>query len=228
MVAGVWTWSISEVEVREQVAHPELRAALAWLLSVADPLWLTLAAINGYFALAATEGLRAARCWALIVAVVAFSGASLSVWVDSPAGTLRYTERLGAKLGAMPFGLPLLWFVVVLGARGLLLLLPRASHGQIALGTGMIAAVFGTILEPVAAKMRVWWLWRAGPTGASEWASTAQSAGAWLLVSAMLAWLLREASVGRAATADTLKPAIAFALLLALTLLAHLGRALEL
>lgn len=227
VVAAIWTWGIGEADVQARVAHPELRDALIWLLGIADPLWLTLAAINGYFALAATEGLNVARRWALVVAVAAFAGASFYVSSGWPLGTIRYTERLGPRLGAMPFGLPLLWFVVVLGARSLLLrLLPRASHGRIALGVGAIAAVFGAILEPVATKVRVWWFWRAGSSGAPDWMLMVQSAGIWLVVSAALAWLLRESRVARTPTADPLRPAIAFGLLTALALLAHLGRAL--
>lgn len=225
IVAILWAFDVRGAEVQARITHPELDAALRWVLDAADLIWISLAAGNVYFCLVAAQGLSTARRWALVIIGGAAAAAAILVWIGGPLGPVRYTDRLGPKLGPVPCALPLLWIVVVLGGRALLLrLLPRASHGQIALGVGLLAALTNLTLEPVAWTQRLWWTWRASAESPAPALFPLPSAAAWLILGAALAYALREQRVVRSA-APSLKPALVLGMLHAMLLSAHLGRA---
>ncbi len=227
IVAVLWAFDVRGAEVQARIAHPELQTALRWLLDAADPLWIVLAAANSYFWLVAAEGLGTARRWSLIL--LGGSGAALALlhWVGGPLSPVRYTARLGPMLGPIPCALPLLWFVVILGARALLQrILPRAGHWQIALGTGVLAAGTALNLEPLASGQRLWWTWRRSLGSAAPTFSPLASGVAWLILGTVLAGLLREQRVAPRAMQRLPRPLLALGLLHALLLAAHLGRAL--
>ena len=96
-----------------------------------------LAAANIYLSLAASEGLRAARRWAGMILLVALGVCVLSLVTRWPLGPISFPRRLGMQIFGVPFGVPLLWFILVAGGREVVArVLPRASHLQVALLTG--------------------------------------------------------------------------------------------
>ena len=188
---------------------PELQTALRALLGILDTTWVVLAMVNMYLSLVAAEGLATARRWTGLILGAAFALAAVSVWTRWPLGPIYFTERLGVKLGPVPLGVPLLWFVVIIGARELTLwLAPRASHRRVAIWTGVLTALTDLALEPVAWKVRVFW-WYAGPghvpAGPPPW-----TCAVWLVAGAALAFFLRETEVVRSVAPRPGRPAAIF------------------
>lgn len=221
-----------------------LQAVLIGFLHWIDPVWAMMAAINVYAFTARREGIDVARRWAglLLVAVIVVAWASAKT--NWPMGPVRYTDRLaplvipnfhhspatperslewiGLRLGPVPLGLPLLWLAVILGARDLALRL-RPSLGQwpLALAVGALGLCFAIALEPLAAKVRVFWLWPPGSVPLHLRAPV-QSYATWFVVSAGLAFLLREKRVATFPQPARRSPAAVYVLLLAVLLLANL------
>jgi uncharacterized membrane protein len=161
-VAIVWSCGIGEGSLEISVSNLDLRAALVWILAHLDLAWITLAAANVYFCLVETIGLATARQWALLVFSVVIAVAWVSVVTGFPLGLIRYGAPLSLKLGPVPLGLPLFWFSIIIGAReALLYFRPRLSQSRLAPGVGMIAFLTDLNLEPLAAKWRGFWFWRA-------------------------------------------------------------------
>jgi uncharacterized membrane protein len=220
-VACVWLGGIGGAELQSGVANPDLRGALDWTLSSLDGLWMLLAAANVYVPLASEEGLKTVRFRAVIVVAAAWLVAALSARAGFPLGPVAYTERLGMTLGAVPFGLPFLWLTLILGARSAASrLAPRASHLAVSLCTGGLVLLSDLNLEPIAWKVRVWWLWYPRRLSVSAWPPVS-SCLTWLVVSSALAFAFRQLEPSRRPTAPSLRPAVVFAVVNALFLLAH-------
>lgn len=219
LAAVVWGWNIGEVELQNWIANPALRAALQWIVGALDLVWISLAGVILYRDTAATEGLNVARRWALIVFFAALAIAWLSVRTGFPLGPIHYTSRLGPAWGPVPLGVPILWIVIIFGARAMALRLrPRLSHGQLALFTGALSAATLLNLEPIAWKTRSWWLWYPGNMPASSW-PPATNYLTWLLAATLLAWVMRSQIMGTVAKE---RPSwIVFAVFNALILFCH-------
>ena len=196
-MAAVWLSGFGDALTSDpgfvrNVPNRELRAALLVCARGIDSVWIVLAAINTYFVLVRTEGIAVARRWSMSVLLVGFAlpalGA-LSVW---PLGAVFYPHNLGLKIGPVPFAVPLLWFVIIVGAReASWRMLPRAGHGAVALGTGVAVFVTAANLEPLASKYRAWWIWSPIHSSNEPYANLAS----WLLASMALSWMMRTPHV---------------------------------
>ena len=225
-IACVWGFALGDAALARWIGNRDLRAVLGWLIAVGDIAWITLAAANIHLWLAETEGLSTARRWALIVGGGVAALGAVSAFTGWPLGAIQYSRQLGMKLGPLPVGLPLLWFALVIGARETVLRCwPRAGQGMLAFGTGALALLADVNLEPVAAKLRGFWFWRAPwpgqpPHFTPPWTGYA----AWFLAASALAFALREERVAAGARRDSFRPVAIFLLLNAVFLAANLGR----
>lgn len=224
LVAVVWVFGIDGANLKSRVGSPDLFRAIEWFLRALDPAWIALAAVNIYAAVAESEGLATTRRWALIVVGGSAAMAWCSVRTGYPLGIIHFTAHLGAPLGQVPFAVPLLWLSVVFGGRELALrLLPRASHNQIALATGVLALGTACNLEPLACHLRWWWVWDVAETHALSVAPL-RSYATWLVASALFAWFMREENVATETSRRSRIPPAAFVLMNAIFLLTHLAR----
>ncbi len=224
LVAVVWSSGFGEAELRERVSNPGLLGALEFFLASLDAAWIALGAANIHLALSAEEGLPTARRWALIVLAGAGIAAALSERSAFPLGPIHYTSRLGMRIGPVPFGLPLLWFALVTGARALALrCAPRTSHARAAFATGMLAALADVSLEPIAWKARAFWIWYPATTPAPAWPPV-QNSIAWLAISWAFAFAMRETRVAAASGGSFPRPALVFLIFNAVFLLTHAAR----
>lgn len=221
LVALVWSSGFGEVQVARFVKNPDLQAALRLVLRSLDAIWMTLGAASGYFALARAEGLPIARRWsaALLLATTALLLVnSATRW---PLGPLHFPGNLGLKLGPVPFAAPLLWCVVIFGARDLAQrLLPRAPHAWTAVATGAAALLTDLNLEPLAWKWRAWWLWYPAnlePPANPPW----QNYATWFCVAAVSAFLMRSPHVISRLAKRPPEPAVALLLINLICLLTH-------
>jgi len=103
---------------------------------------------------------------ALISGIVETVGAKTGV----PFGSFIYTENLGPQLfSLLPWPVPLIWVVVILNSRGVarLILRPWRKLGRYGLWvmglTVLLAVVFDLGLEPFAARVNRYWIWRVSP-----------------------------------------------------------------
>jgi uncharacterized membrane protein len=155
--------------------------------------------------------------------------AAASALTGYPLGPIRYGTALGMKLGSVPWGAPLLWFVVVIGARSAALrALPKAAHAWVAVAVGALAMLTDFNLEPTAAKLRGFWFWLSNsPSQPPVFDPPAMNYGAWFVFGAVFAWMLRERRVIADPRSRSWKPAIVFGLFNAVFLLARVGRSLR-
>ena len=226
-VGVIWAGGIGDAWLEKWVSNTGLRAALSWLLLRLDVLWITLAAATAYLALAGREGLPTARRWGWTVLVTVVLLGWVSVATGCPLGRIAYGQALGMKIGPVPIGLPFLWFSVMLGARELVLrLLPRLSHAFTAILAGLVGALTDLNLEPAAAKLRGFWVWRASVAGEPPtFDAPLQSYLVWGLAPGFVVFLGRETSVVASARPRPWKPVLILAIFHALLLAAHWGRA---
>ncbi len=224
LVAVVWATGFGEAELRERIANPGLLGALEFFLASLDAAWIALGAANIHLALSAEEGLTTARRWALIVIVGVAIVAAASEWIALPLGPIHYTSRLGMRVGPVPFGLPLLWFALVTGARSLVLrCAPRASHAKAAFVTGMLATLADANIEPIAWKVRAFWIWYPAATPAPRWPPM-QNSIAWFAISWAFGFGMRETRVASASEGPFPRPALVFLIFNAVFLLTHAAR----
>jgi len=160
MLAVVF-FGIGEAEVREWVRGADLRDALIYCLSSLDVAWIVLAAVNTYLYVAETEGLEVARRWTVMV----LAGSATLAWIGTrtgvPFGAVAFTDNLGNRIArVLPWGVPLLWVVIVLNSRYLAMLVrPGANHWSLALLTAGTSAIAEFSFEALAAHVRFYWLW---------------------------------------------------------------------
>lgn len=211
---------IGAYEVGRWVGPPGLRAAALWLGEWLDALWVVLAAVNCYGTLVRTEGLATARRWSSGIII----GATVLAWVGAtmavPFGPLAYTDRLGARVyGVLPFTVPLLWLTVVIGARAAVLwAAPRAGLRTVVSGVALIALLTDLNLEPVAWRVRAYWIWYPGepapPPGVPFWNYLA-----WTVAAAVFAATLAGGRIVRGRAGR--RPAVVLAAMNAVWLAVH-------
>jgi uncharacterized membrane protein len=225
-IAVVWTGSIGDWQLERTIGNADLRLTLEWLIRVGDVAWITLAALNVHGSVAESEGIRAARRWALMVCGGGMAVAAASVFTGYPLGPIRYGTALGMKLGPVPWGVPLLWFVLVVGARSVVLrVFPRAGNAWMAIAAGGLILLTDFNLEPAAAKLRGYWLWLANPPSLPPiFDPPMVNYGAWFAFGTLFAWMLREDRPTSDARSRSWKPVIVFALLNTIFCLARLGK----
>lgn len=225
-IAGVWGFAIGDAVLERWIGNRDLRAALEWLIKVGDIAWITLAAANVHLWLAETEGLSTARRWALIVGGGAAALAVASALTGWPLGAIQYSRQLGMKLGPLAVGLPLLWYALLIGARQTVLWRwPGAGQTRLACGTGVLALLADLNIEPVAAKLRGFWFWRApSPDQPPLFTPPLSGYAAWFLAASALTYALREERVAGLARGNSFRPVAVYLLLNAVFLAANLGR----
>jgi hypothetical protein len=229
LVALVWVTGFGEQNAAEWASHrflselqqaqgaePGLLSPLLTILRLLDPLWIVLAAINAYASLIWERGLATARRWA---AILLASGLVANLLLNALTA-LRFTGALGMHLahGRISLGWILLWATVILGARELArLIFPRASHTQTGLLAGVFAVATAANLEPVATKLRVFWLWNPGRVQGPNEAPLLVYA-LWLIGTSALAYFFRAPEVVRTRAATPRRAAATLLILNALCL----------
>jgi len=140
-----------------------------------------------------------------------------------------FGSALGMKIGPVPIGVLLLWYVIVLGARETILrLAPKSSQIWLALGGGVLVGLTGLNLENTAARFRGYWFWVAkDPRLPPVFQPPAGEYLAWFLFGIGIIFFLREQRIAANAGARSWKPVIIFALLNTVFFLANCGRAIR-
>lgn len=222
VVAALW---ISGDQWTSAITNGGLRSAVEVATSAADAVWLVLGAANLYLQLAEMEGLSKARLIGLSIVATAAAIAASSAWSGYPLGSVFYTSRLGWKLGPVPLGWPLLWFITVVGGRELAArLFPRVSHGALAALTGVFAVLTDLNLEPIATKVRLFWFWYEPGTHLLPAPPSWRNYATWFVAAGGLAWLIREQRIATARLASW-RPALALIVVNVMLLLGHLRSA---
>lgn len=224
--ALVLPFGIDQSRLDAWIANGDLRQAASAILHGADAFWIVLAAVNVYFATAAHEGLAITRRWTAVILV----GSGLVEWIGArtgyPFGPYRYTDHFGYRLGGvLPFTIPLAWLIVLLSGRRLVLALrPEATRLSLALGVGLVALLTDLNLEPVAWKIRAYWIWYPGwAAPPSQWPPL-QNYVSWFGVAFLLTWALAPNYALSRPSRVAHRPIAVLALMNALFLLVHLAR----
>ncbi len=226
LVGAVWTFGLGDAELARWVLNRDLFITLQRSLQHLDFVWITLAAANVYLCLATREGLGTARRWGLMILLAVVALAWLGTRTGFPLGSIQYGHALGAKLGPVPLGLPLFWFVAIVGAReGLLRFFPRWSHPQVAFGTGLLATLTDASLEPLAAKLRGFWFWLSStPDLPPTFDAPLTNCLVWGVVAGLLAFGFRDKSVVASVRPRSWPPIATLLIFHLVFLAAHLGR----
>lgn len=222
IIAVVWIGEIGDSAVQQSVTNPGLRSALQLLLKYLDAAWFAIAAANVYLALVEEECLAVARRWAVVVIFGAWLVAALSEWTGYPLGPIHYTTRLGMRIGPVPFGLLLMWFTFVIGARVCAMRFARrAAHWQISLAAAGLVGATAANLEPLAWRFRAFWLW---PPDSVSVPAFAQNIATWFLASWGFAFLMRETRVASHTFQGVPRAAVIVLIFNAVFLATHLAR----
>ena len=228
LVAIAWVTGFGEAMLEEgsfkrAIPNPELRSSLVVFSRAIDPAWITLGAIAIYLGLARSEGLSIARRWAIFIMGTGFIVAIFSVRTRWPLGPVYYPENLGWKIGPVPFGLPLLWFVVIAGSReAALRIFPRAKHSTIACLTGILTGLTALNLDPIAWKYRAWWLWYPRPFEGSDNAPI-ENFVTWTVAALIIGWVMRSMRIVPDDAKRPWAPMIVWATLNGVVLLTHVA-----
>ena len=125
------------------------------------------------------------------------------------------------RIGPVPFGLLLMWFAFVVGARSLALRLsPRASHFQISIAAGLLVALTAANLDPLAWRFRAFWLWHP-VSDVPPILAFLQNISTWLFASFGFAFVMRETRVASASLGGFPRPAMVIIIFNAVFLLTH-------
>ena len=209
-ISGFGASTVADPDFASRVPNRELRSALGLFSRVLDPVWIVLGAVYLYLALARSEGLQAARQWSAAVFVAACGIATVSALVGLPLGPVHFPANLGPKLGSVPFALPFLWLLIVIGARELVLsVFSRLAHHWCAAIAGVCCALTSLLIDPVAWKYRAWWLWYPAQLDASDhlpWTAPLT----WLLAGAGLTFFMRSAKVAPRSAKRPITPAAVY------------------
>ncbi len=228
IAAVVLPFGLGAAEIREWIYARDLRFALIQFIGYCDVVWVVLAAVLSYLALVRNEGLAVARRWSLVLLAGSASLAAIGALTGFPFGPFIYTGRFGWRiLGVVPFAVPLLWLTVVVCARyAVLVLRPAASRWQLALGTGFLSLLTDLNLEPVAWKVRAYWLWYPQQSGAQAYPPL-QNYATWFVAATLLALAFPSRGVDRSAAPRDRQAVTILALLNGVYLLVHLVRGLR-
>ncbi len=222
--AAVMPLGITPERAREWLGPGTAGALAAGFLHVADLIWMLLAAAVVHGEAVRAEGARQAGLGALLVLVGSAAVEWLGATAGWPFGPYVYTDHFGPRVGVLPLAIPLAWFVIVQGARLTLARWnPGLGRGGTALGVGVAAVVTDLNLEPIAWKLRGYWLWYPGDPRPPPWPPW-QNYAAWFVVAAMLAAAMPSL---RGRSAPGLRPALVLGFMNALFLWLHLARALR-
>lgn len=224
LIGAIWTTGFGEIQLGAWVSNLGLRSSLLLLCKLADAIWIALAAGCVYLGIAESHGTSVARRWSMIVFAGASAITACSVWTTWPLGPIRYSLRFGARLGPIPACAPLLWLLVILGGRALWMrCFVRASHTQVAFGTGLCALATAWNMESPASQVRGLWAWHT--LGVNQ-ATTAppQNYATWALAAIVLAFLLREPKVVGAKPEQSDKLIVVFVLLNVVFVATHIAQ----
>ncbi len=223
--AIVMPFDIGPVQIRQWIYAEDLQRALIGFLGFSDAIWIVLAAALAYLALVEEETLPIARRWALIILVSSGALETMGTLTGFPFGPYVYTARFGWRiLGVLPFTIPLAWLIVVVCARfAILTCWPRASRWGLALGTGFIALLTDLNLEPIAWKVRAYWIWYPTQQGAQSHPPL-QNYVTWFTAASALALLFPDRAVNRGTGRRPWQPSLILLLMNGLFLLVHLTR----
>ena len=190
-LTGFGDATVADPAFARRIANRELAAALGTLARSMDAIWMVLASICIYLSLVQMEGIMVARRWSATVLAAGFALPAMSALSQWPLGPVFYPQNLGLKIGPVPFTLPLLWFIVIVGAReAAWRLFPRASHGGVAAAAAIFALLTDANLEPLAWKYRAWWIWYPGPAAHAAYPPWSNFV-TWFAASLALCWLMR-------------------------------------
>jgi uncharacterized membrane protein len=222
-ISGFGEGTLAEPAFKRAIPNPELRSSLILFSRGIDSAWLALGAIAVYLGLVRSEGLSVSRRWTLVIMITGFALTFLSAKTHWPLGPVHYTENLGWKIGSVPFGIPLLWFVIIAGSREVTMrLLPRAGHLAVTLGTAVFSLITVSNLDPVAWRYRAWWIWYPRPFEGANHAPV-QSYATWFVAALLLAWLMRSVRVASEGGKRPWATVVVWSLLNAIALLTHVA-----
>jgi uncharacterized membrane protein len=218
-ISGFGEGTLAEPAFKRAIPNPELRSSLVLFSRGIDSAWMALGAVAVYLGLARNEGLSLARRWAVVIMITGFALTLLSAKTRWPLGPVHYPENFGWKIGSVPFGIPLLWFVIIAGSREVTMRLSsRAGHLAVSLGTAIFSLITISNVDPVAWRYRAWWLWYPKPFEGTNHAPI-QSYATWFAAALLLAWLMRSVRVASEGGKRSWAPVIVWSVLNAIALL---------
>lgn len=219
LVFSAAAFDFGAVQIKEAIREPGLERAALFLFATADAVWIVLLAIQLYLSLVSQDGLNAARKAAGLTLGAAALVTGSSFLTGLPLGPVRYTDVLGIGLGPLPLALLLLWVVVIVASRQWIRSQFPYVHGwRLGLGTGLLALLTDLNLEPIAWRVRAWWVWypaESSPPGHPPVGNYLT----WFLVAALLGVLL---PMGKGRPSRV--PLIVFALMNGIFLAIHVVR----
>lgn len=227
LVATVWftgfgSWAAEDPSFRSLFPNKELRESLVLLSRAIDPAWITLGAMVIYLGIARSEGLPFARWCAKLTFPVGLLVSMASASRGWPLGPVFYPENFGWKIVNVPFAIPLLWFVIVVGSRETVMrLLPRAGHLAISFGTALLSLLSIALLDPIVWQYRAWWLWYPKAVDGANHAPIPNYV-TWFVLSLILAWFMRSTRIAPPGESRPWSPVIVWGVVNCITLLTHL------
>ena len=175
------------------IGNAGLAGACKRLLAMFDAIWIVLAAANVYLHAASVEGLKTARAWALRVLLAAAVIGTVGALTGFPLGRFVYTDRLGVCIGnVLPFGMPLLWMVVIITNRYFVLAFrPGWGGWRLALAAAGLVLLTDLNLERIAWQVRFWWIWFPHQYTTPHWPPV-QNFATWFVVAFLLVLGMRS------------------------------------
>jgi uncharacterized membrane protein len=130
---------------------------------------------------------------ALVIALVGGGAHALGAATAIPFGPFAFGTEAGPQFfKTLPWAVPLIWIVAILNSRGVGRLILRPwrkipTYGYWLIGfTAILTTLFDFALEPVAARVKHYWLWSSTKSPVDWYGASPANFVGWVMVSLLI------------------------------------------
>jgi uncharacterized membrane protein len=165
---------------------------------------ILLATFSTIAALARQLPLQNALLAAFVIALIGGGAHALGATTALPFGPFNFGSGAGPQFfKTLPWAMPLVWIIAILNSRGVARLILRPwrkipAYGFWLIGfTAILAVLFDFALEPVAARVKHYWLWSPTKSPVDWYGASPVNFIGWAVVSTLILAFVTPALINK-------------------------------